>query len=204
MAGQKIKSNHDQRRNPNKRVSVMPQKDLKHIIEKNSVSNQDEPSYFDRNHKEITFMSEAKLRRLADRLCKWAANDPAATYITKFFKPEGIGTGDAYKWCKKWPWFAEEYKHAKEMVAERLFDGSLVRAYDGAMVRPVLPMLHDDFRQETDRIAKQKLEIAAMEPPKMKTIVTHMIKYTDEEGTVLEDKADKKELKCPELETKTE
>lgn len=133
------------------------------------------------NHKarEQTWMTEEKIERFAAEMIQWAYESQDATKLSKFFHMKGIRNKIALEWCKKWPNFAEDYQLAKEIIGDRREDGALNKIFDAGLVARSMPMYDQDWKEETERVAKLRIEVQNAEPVKTKTITVFIPEYYD-------------------------
>lgn len=149
------------------------------ITDVTSISTEEIEIYRDQNTQERTVMNEKKLDILIPKMIQFCRHDPSAVLIRKFLEQEGIGFKKAREWCKRWPRFEEAYEFAKGAIGCRLFEGALTRVYDGATARPALPIFLEEFKEESERMAKLRLEEKNAE--QNKTVKVLIERYTEEE-----------------------
>jgi hypothetical protein len=192
MAETKIRQSQDLRRSPTKKVKC--------IVRRTEVSTDttgtNNLTYINHKTQEQTWMSKEKLEKITAEMLAWVYESSEATKLSKFFHMHGIRNKTALDWCKKWPKFAEAYQLAKEIIGNRREHGALTKVFDAGLVIKSMPMYDEDWKEECNRVIRQKLEVAAAEPPKIKKLTVMMIKYTDKNGNELEDETEEDNLQA--------
>lgn len=152
-------TNHNLRKCQTKKIVLEPGHQIKQSsIPASDVATQELDIYEDLNTRERICITEAKLDMLIDEMIQFCRNDPSAVLIRTFMLKKGICSSQVFKWRQKYPKFAQAYEFAKGAVGERLFVGALTRSYDSGTVRTALPVFLDEFKEETERMARLRTE----------------------------------------------
>lgn len=164
-------------------IKSKPNYDIEHInlnhITKDLNKSKAIYEYENMDNDEKTWMDEKKLKRIATELIDWAKNQPDATQLQKFFDLRGMAQPNVRDWRIKWPWFEARCTHAKNIIASRLFDGGLVKSYSEGLVKLALPMNSEEWKEESNRVARLKEEQQAALATRPITIVMQDYKIED-------------------------
>ena len=179
---------HNLRKTPTRKIKLEPNHQIE--IDKSITAAQDVATpkgleYFHRDSRQYEFFTEKEIEHMGSKVIQWALDNPRANKLMRFFWPLHIGEDTVTSLCKRFPRFKEDCDIARELIGGNLWEGALLperNMREGTALR-YLPSYDKEYRKETERIAKQRLEIAAAEPPKqIVALIPRFVDKFDEKG----------------------
>jgi len=114
--------------------------------------------YSDNKSRQREWYTEAQVTLLGKRLLEWALNSEDADKLQTFFARELIASSTVHDLKEKFAFFKADVELARELIGCRLWSGGLNRKYDPGLASKYLPCYDKEYRDETVRMAKLKIE----------------------------------------------
>jgi|SRR5271157_2070861 len=155
-----------------------PKLDIEHMdVKPSQVTEYNTPhlTYFNFRHRERCHFTARDIEILGQQIVEWAANDPQATIISKFYLARGIHHDTINELCKRNPQFKQDFTAAKQLVGIRREDGGLLKVYEPGLIRHSMPLYDEGWKEETERLARIREQERITQETKPLTI--NMISY---------------------------
>jgi hypothetical protein len=137
--------------------------------------------YWDNRSRQREWLTEAQITLLGKRLLDWALNSEDADKLQTFFAKELIASSTVNDAKEKFEGFRADIELARELIACRLWSGGLNRKYDPGLSSKYLPCYDKEYREETERMAKLRIEEKNAE--QNKTFKVLVERYTEDAKT---------------------
>lgn len=180
MAGTKIKTNHDQRKSPTKKLVYQNETIDQSNILPNTKSKDPGVTCINRFGKEKTWTNEKTALMLSNQLLEWALNQPKNTKLMRFFWKKGYGEDVVSDLAAKFPEFKEDLNLARAIIGGNLWDGALFQnsgMREGAALK-YLPCYDKEYLAELKRQAAERISLQNSKPNEVVTVL--IPKFVDE------------------------
>lgn len=103
--------------------------------------------YYNPIHQQKIYLTEKEIALLAEKLVKWALNDPEALKITLFFNDRGLTWSVVKDIRKRSPSFNAAYEISMQAIGDRRELGVIKRELSEGIVKYTLPIYDQAIRE---------------------------------------------------------